>query len=627
MGSAEEAVLAFLKRRGYAASEQLEEEMQRSADPAIHQPEGAVRDRAQLLASGDASPVAHKRAYESLARFVERSLDRHRPELHRALFLVLVHSFLHLVELNQPSAAHSLLAAHSEAHEHLHHATLSQLRQVASAEDLQRSDLAMSFLSHRTPLSLSRSSLDLLLKHLQHSDNTIALSILNDNLSVHPRDGEPDSLEEQPEDPRDPSARLGVPVHPLPQSQRWGEHSNASETHADAQGDQPMGSGAHHIEQPTLGVLEQQPERQAEESVESEYEPVQSKLPLPRQRPAVDESAIEEARKQARLSANGTGTLPSVCFFTLTHTSGNLCAADASSSGSYVAGGFDDSTVKLWDVENAPAATRQSGKGEHPMPHSRLCGHSGPVYGVSFSPDQEFLLSGAFEGGVRLWHCRERLALARYDGHRNPVWDVAFSPVGHYFASASHDHTARVFSADCEHARRVFAGHTADVDCVAWPPSCNYIATASCDRTARLWDVHSGETMRIFAGQLSMLTCIACSPDGKEIAVGAEDGSVSVWDISSAKRRLLLRKHAGAVWSVAYSRDATVLVSASEDCSLAIWDASTAGASSEGNEQQATKGGSSPEVRAAAMSLPTKAAGVAAVTFTRRNLCLGIGPR
>jgi transcription initiation factor TFIID subunit 5 len=133
--------------------------------------------------------------------------------------------------------------------------------------------------------------------------------------------------------------------------------------------------------------------------------------------------------------------------------------------------------------------------------------------------------------------------------------------------------------------------------------------------------------MRIFAGQLSMLTCIACSPDGKEIAVGAEDGSVSVWDISSAKRRLLLRKHAGAVWSVAYSRDATVLVSASEDCSLAIWDASTAGASSEENEQQATKGGSSAEVRAAAMSLPTKAAGVAAVTFTRRNLCLGIGPR
>lgn len=615
------------------------------------QHQSSVHYRAQLLASADANPIAHQQGIDKLTAFVEGSLDKYRPELRRVLYLVVVHSFLMLVQVDEAKAAHDLLSKHALAFKQLHASEIDSLKSVSSSFDIDRSELARAFVQYRTPVVISKASLDLLLRFLQRSDNTIVLSIINDKLYVKTRDGEPDAVEEQPDDPSDPSARLGVPVQPLPHAQRayrWGEHPSAGASESDV----PMegsttSSGAaaaaaaavatntktntsdtaSDANTPTLGILSALPERKVDGSCEAEFDAVQPNLPLPNRSDTVDAAAIEDASNQARISAS-EGALPSVCFFTLTHSTGSLSCADASTNASYVAAGFDDSTVKLWDVENAPSATREPTKNEHPMQHTKLCGHSGPVYGVSFSPDQELLLSGAFDGSVRLWHCKEKLALAAYNGHRNPVWDVAFSPIGHYFASASHDRTARVFTTDCEYARRICAGHTADVDCISWHPSCNYIATGSCDRTARFWDVHSGEAVRLFAGQLSMLTCVACSPDGKEVAAGAEDGTVSVWDINSAKRRLHLKKHAGAVWSIAYARDGNVLASASEDCSVKLWDVSNGSLQQQQQTVHAAASSSNaPNARGALKSLPTKAAGVTAITFTRRNLCIAMGPR
>eukprot|EP00959_Pyramimonas_sp_CCMP1952_P141433 2960248-Pyramimonas_sp.AAC.1 len=74
---------------------------------------------------------------------------------------------------------------------------------------------------------------------------------------------------------------------------------------------------------------------------------------------------------------------------------------------------------------------------------SRLCGHSGPVYSVDFSPDHQFVFSCSADRTVRLWNLDLGANLVVYKGHSYPVWDVKCSPLGYYFASASHDRTAR----------------------------------------------------------------------------------------------------------------------------------------------------------------------------------------
>lgn len=74
---------------------------------------------------------------------------------------------------------------------------------------------------------------------------------------------------------------------------------------------------------------------------------------------------------------------------------------------SLVAAGCSDSSIKLWDInqthtrnfgtivtstdENDGSIIEKKGNEDYHI----LCGHSGPVYSLSFSPDNKFLLSGS----------------------------------------------------------------------------------------------------------------------------------------------------------------------------------------------------------------------------------------
>lgn len=67
------------------------------------------------------------------------------------------------------------------------------------------------------------------------------------------------------------------------------------------------------------------------------------------------------------------------------------------------AGGFSDSSVRIYDLEALSAARalppeEQDGAGMHV-----LYGHSDAVYSVSFSQDRQYLLSASSDGTIRFW--------------------------------------------------------------------------------------------------------------------------------------------------------------------------------------------------------------------------------
>ena len=104
-----------------------------------------------------------------------------------------------------------------------------------------------------------------------------------------------------------------------------------------------------------------------------------------------------------------------------------------------VAGGFSDSSLKVWDMakigqqgldsalqgENGTTTSSEqvlSNGGK--KPYTLFQGHSGPVYSATFNPLGDFILSSSADSTVRLWSTKLNANLVCYKGHNYPVWDV-----------------------------------------------------------------------------------------------------------------------------------------------------------------------------------------------------------
>ena len=92
----------------------------------------------------------------------------------------------------------------------------------------------------------------------------------------------------------------------------------------------------------------------------------------------------------------------------------------------------------------------------NPPRHFYLYGHSSAVFSLSISNDIQHIISGSFDGTIRLWNLHLKSCFAIFQGHFAPVFSVKFSPFSHYFASGGADKVARLWAVNSSCALRVF---------------------------------------------------------------------------------------------------------------------------------------------------------------------------
>lgn len=200
-----------------------------------------------------------------------------------------------------------------------------------------------------------------------------------------------------------------------------------------------------------------------------------------------------------------------------------------------------------------------------------LPGDAGAANGVSVSPGSMWLAAGFENGVVKLWDPRSGKAVASLTGHIGSVSAVAFSPDGKHLAASSGDRTVRVWDFDQQIESRRLVGHTEAVSAIAYSPDGRTIATAAADMTARLWDAETGASGEVLSGHRDWVTSLAFSADGRSLVTGGRDRSVRVWDVRAARERMTLETSSG-VWSIAVSRDLGLIAAGTDDGKVVVWD-------------------------------------------------------
>jgi WD40 repeat protein len=246
----------------------------------------------------------------------------------------------------------------------------------------------------------------------------------------------------------------------------------------------------------------------------------------------------------------------------LTGDTDRVHAMAFSPDGKTVVSGSYDGTVRLWDV----ATHRETG--------APIDGHDGKVYSVAFSPDGRVVASGADDGTVRLWDVATHHQIgAAITGHNGEIYSLAFSREGKTLVTGADDGTARLWDVATHDPIGTLTSHDGEINSVAFSPDGTVIATGADDGTVRFWDVATRQSTENFRAD-GAINSVAFSPDDQTLASGSADGTVRLWDV-------VTRTQTGSwptfspVFDVAFSSDGTILGTGNLDDTARLWDIAT----------------------------------------------------
>ncbi|KAI8062763.1 WD40-repeat-containing domain protein [Gilbertella persicaria] len=581
---------------------------------------------------------AYDLSYKSLREWIENSLDWYKPELRSVLYPIFVHSYLDLVGKHLTDKAKPFFNTYKRDHVELHTIDLNTLETVTEPHHIRENELARMYRDNKYNLRMSGVPFELFLNYLQDNKFMLLLRIVNQYLNIQVVHGkllksagglEMDDV-------------IGIIGHQSQQLEAFNQ--------------QPVQLGMNQLDQSFRDEIEQaiqesQPVQKEEEEAAVQENPtleafrkrIQENtvdgpafgdIPLPPYRGTDIQAELDSLKDMNyRMPLNET-SLPSICCYTFHNTHDSLNCVTTTQDATLIAGGFSESFIKIWSLKGEKLRSLRNtinpAHERHGSEYKKLVGHGGPVYGLSFSPDNKYLVSCSEDKTARLWSTQTFSNLVIYKGHNSPVWDVDFGPFGFYFATASHDRTARLWSCDQINPLRIFTGHLSDVDTVKFHPNSKYLVTGSSDRTSRLWDVQKGTCVRVFTGHTGPIKTVAVSPNGRLMASAGEDKSIMLWDLGSGKRIKKLTGHTEFIYSLAFSADNGVLVSGGADSTVRVWDVNTDTTSAIAKkrfktEDEDRKKKAILESHEQLGVFPTKQTPIYDIQFTSRNLCLVSG--
>ena len=271
-----------------------------------------------------------------------------------------------------------------------------------------------------------------------------------------------------------------------------------------------------------------------------------------------------------------------------------MTAVAYSPRGKTLAAGYQDGTIRLWDIAShrlvstaswggAALALAFTGGGktlEVACPAAMgvwdLANQASiaarPLAGVTdgrsvaLSPDGTTLATGGDDGNVRLWDAATRQEIgAPMSSDLKPVGAVAFSPDGTTVAAASSDGMVQLWTvATQQEAGATMASGSAAIRCPGVQPGREVPGGGGDDGNVRLWDVatqsQAGATMATGAP----VTALSFNAGGTTLATAESDGATELWAFATQQQTgaALAAQGAGSVSALAFSPSASVLAAA-----------------------------------------------------------------
>jgi WD40 repeat protein len=201
--------------------------------------------------------------------------------------------------------------------------------------------------------------------------------------------------------------------------------------------------------------------------------------------------------------------------------------------------------------------------------------HEGEAFSCAYTPDGSCVLSGGWDGHLRLWDASTGTHLAALRAAPKPLSCCAFTPDATQWVAGSMEGLLSFWDAVSHQTVQNFVAHTRPISAICYAPDGEYLATASWDRQVSLRQLGKEREGRNLSGHTDIVAGCRFAPGGKHLLSWSHDGSVRLWDVATAQEVCAFNGHADRVNSASLSPDGRRAVSGGRDGVVRLWDLDT----------------------------------------------------
>jgi WD40 repeat protein len=224
-------------------------------------------------------------------------------------------------------------------------------------------------------------------------------------------------------------------------------------------------------------------------------------------------------------------------------------------------------SIKLWNLRTGEFSGR--------IPHPMLEGHQQPINCLDVSADGRLILSGSWDGSIRLWDLMNYGKCLRiFSGHKGWVTSIRFSGDGKQALSVAGSQFKRWDIASGRCLQTIDRAAEIEYDEFFLVRTDLVLARGSLKGGQRksiveLRDLATDQQIRIFEGYRP--SSLTASMNGKLAIIGSYNGNLYFVDLPSGEKIISVAGHTSAVNSVDISENGSYAISAGEDGKLKLW--------------------------------------------------------
>ena len=146
--------------------------------------------------------------------------------------------------------------------------------------------------------------------------------------------------------------------------------------------------------------------------------------------------------------------------------------------------GLSDHSIKILDLANV----------FHPI--ANLTGHNNSVFALGYSPNEEWLVSGARDAQLKFWNTSNYSLSENIVAHMYAINYLSYHEDGKYLVTCSMDKSIKIWDVEERKLLKVIdkarnAGHGTSVNKVIWSSYSGQVISVSDDRTISIWQIEA----------------------------------------------------------------------------------------------------------------------------------------